>query len=286
MSLTSILEQGFKTILVDKIPVPKDKFIPSDSPVVYPKTKNHGLIGTAFDYLLRSKLKRINPQATEYRFIADASIELVRKAISRDGFFQARNTKIGEMELHYMEDIATKYREERSKFLATGVLEDSFLELTIKFARMDNIFRAGFYDNVTKPVDPLDIEDMRALYNLIPNELKSAKNVLLDPTFGEISKMVGGADVDLILDNTMIDIKTTKEMKLDGYIWSQIVGYLMLADEAYKRYYNFPKIEHIGFYFSRYGKLWTIDADYVRKNPNYEEMKSELFRWGRELKEN
>ncbi len=278
MSLTSIMKGGFSKIVTANIPIPRDKFKPSQNCVACPKTKNFSLMGTAFDYLLRSELKRVHPESMETEFVAEASMAKVQGHIMAEGYYQAKNQRIGEKELFSMVSVAKKYREARAAFIADGILKNSFLETTIKFARMDVIFRAGFYDDIDRNVDPLDIEDMRALYNLTPNEFKnSATNILLDPNFGEVSGIVGGADVDLIMDNTMIDIKTTKEMKLDEYLWSQLVGYLMLADEAHHRDRSFPKIENIGLYFSRYGYLWKIGADYVRDNPNYDQVKNNLL---------
>ncbi|MGC9037824.1 MAG: hypothetical protein ACP5IK_03915 [Candidatus Micrarchaeia archaeon] len=184
-----------------------------------------------------------------------------------------------------MENAAKEYKKKRAAFLSNGILATDFVEATIRFARMDSIYRAGVYDDVEKEVDPLDIEDLIALYNLIPERFKKTLDpILLDPTFGKASNIVGGADVDFIIGNTMIDIKTTKEMKLDMYIWSQIVGYLVLADEAYRNEEIITKIENLGLYFSRYGFLWTIRASYVRENPNYEKVRKKLLKGDNQLK--
>jgi len=279
MSLTSIMKGGFSQIVIDSIPIPNDRFKSSKNCVACPKTKNYSLIGTAFDYLVRSELKRLYPNAIETKFIAENSIALVEQNIKEYGYYQAKNERIGKKELNTMRSIERKYTEERMLFIKTGNLTDSFIETTIRFARMDVIFRAGIYDDVEKNVDPLDIEDLRALYNLIPEELKksASNNIILNPNFGAASLKVGGADADLIIDSKMIDIKTTKEMRLDAYSWSQIVGYLILADEARETEKNFPVIEKIGIYFSRYGYLWDIDADYVRKNHKYSELKTNLL---------
>ena len=281
MSLTSIMRGGFSKLIVANIPIPKNQFKSSKDCVVCPKTKNYPLIGTAFDYLLRSELKRLHPESMENRFIAENSILLVDRRVKSTGYFESQNAQIGLKELRTMEIAVESYKEKRTVFLAGGALTDDFIEATIKFARMDAIFRAGIYDDIEKKVDSLDIEDMRALYNLIPEEFKKSLDpILLDPTFGEASMKVGGADVDLIMGDTMIDIKTTKEMKLDGYLWSQIVGYLVLADEAHGNEGTLPNIENLGLYFSRYGYLWKIKASYVRENRNYEEVKKKLLENG------
>ncbi|EQD51674.1 hypothetical protein B1A_12971 [mine drainage metagenome] len=284
MSLTSIMKSGFSKEVVKAIATPFFKFESSKDCIACPKTKNYSLIGTAFDYLLRSELRRLHPNAIEKSLIAENSIDLVNGHVQIEGYFSAKNQKIGKKELRSMKDVAKKYREERTQFIENGVLKNSFLETTIKFARMDVVFRAGVYDDVEKEVDFLDIEDMKALYNLVPNNFKNSSSlIMLDPAFGSASMMVGGADVDLIIGDTMIDIKTTKEMKLDEYFWSQIVGYSILANKARETETSFPVIKKLGLYFSRYGKLWEIDADYVYKNPNYEELKRKLIEAGSKL---
>ena len=279
MSLTSIMKGGFSNVVVVNIPIPKSQFKSSKDCISCPKTKNYSLVGTAFDYLLRSELKRLHPNAKECEFIAEESILLVKEAVDSTGYFQAKNAEIGAKELNLMRNIANNFKEKRATFLKSGILADDFIETTIKYAKLDVIFRAGIYDDIEKDVDELDIEDLKSLYNLIPEEFKMpSETILLDPTFGEASRKVEGADVDLIIGHAMIDIKTTKEMKLDGYIWSQIVGYLMLSDHAYEKEGLIPKIEEIGLYFSRYGYLWEIEASYVRENPNYDDLKNKLLK--------
>jgi len=63
MSLTSIMKGEFSKVVIDSITIPKDKFKSSKNFVACPKTKNYSLIGTAFDYLVRSELKRLYPNA-------------------------------------------------------------------------------------------------------------------------------------------------------------------------------------------------------------------------------
>lgn len=282
MSLTSIMKGGLSKLVVANIPIPRGLFNASKDCIACPKTKNYSLVGTAFDYLVRSELKRLHPEAIENGFIAENSIALVDRDVMLSGNFQAHNVRIGEKELQTMINASVRFKAERAAFMVNGIMTDDFIEATIRYARMDVVFRAGMYDDVEKEVDQSDIEDMRMLYDLIPLELKRPDNaILLDPTFGEASKRVGGADVDLIIGDTMIDIKTTKEMKLDGYIWSQIVGYLVLADETIGVEKNLPYIENIGLYFSRYGYLWKIEANYVRKNTHYGEVRKKLLESGK-----
>ncbi|AOL17286.1 hypothetical protein BFU36_11860 [Sulfolobus sp. A20] len=278
LSLTSIIRAGFARVIVEAIPIPKDYFQGSRNCIVEPKTKNYSIVGTAFDYLLRSYLKFLHPDAVEVSIIGLHSFKYVENVIKLFGKVELKNKTLGKDDLRSIERVVKEYLKEKEEYLANGKLTRRYVELTISFARLDSIYRASMYDDVDAPVDERDIDDLIDLYNIVPDELKNGKGkYLLNPDFREVSSLVGGADVDLIIGNTMIDVKTTKEMKLDEYTWSQLVGYLMLADEARSRYSDFPYIENIGIYYSRYGKLWTIGADYVRSNSDYQEVKEKLL---------
>ena len=93
-----------------------------------------------------------------------------------------------------------------------------------------------------------------------PEEFTAKDQCWLNPTFGNASNLVGGADADLIIDDTLIEIKTTKDFKLARHDYSQVMGYYVLSeiwneggDDTPK-----PKISKIDIYFSRYGYLHTM----------------------------
>ena len=77
----------------------------------------------------------------------------------------------------------------------------------------------------------------------------------LNPTFGGSSD-VGGADADLIVGSTLIDIKATVNPKIGRpWLW-QLLGYALLD---YSDHYG---IDTVGVYLSRQGCLleWPIEA--------------------------
>jgi hypothetical protein len=292
MSLTSIMRGGFSKEVVKSIPIPKVTLISSSECLACPKTKNYALIGTAFDYLLRSEIKHTCPTAKEQMFVADASIrkaslQVLSELVPDKGHtIIDRNSHeiIGIKELDSMECVSKKYHKERDKFIADGILTDDFIETTIRFAKIDTVFRERIYFDVNADIDPLDIEDMRNLYDLIPADLKAFhSDIVLNPTFEKASRAVGGADADFIADGFLIDIKTTKIMQIKNDYWSQIVGYLILEDEFNNSENKTHNLNGVGLYFSRYGRLWTIDADYIYNNPNYKEVKAKLFDLGNKL---
>lgn len=88
-------------------------------------------------------------------------------------------------------------------------------------------------------------------------ELFPAKTVKLNPVFG--SNNTVGADGDLIIDGTLIDLKTVSRPTVKReWVWQQI-GYLLLNKRRYP-------IDHVGFYLSRHARLlrWPV-ADFIRR---------------------
>ncbi len=76
----------------------------------------------------------------------------------------------------------------------------------------------------------------------------------LNPTF-DGSLGIGGADADLIIDGTLIDIKTTKEQRIrPDWLW-QLLGYVLLD------YSDHHRINGIGLYMARQGIFlrWDIE---------------------------
>ena len=103
---------------------------------------------------------------------------------------------------------------------------------------------------------PAAVADLVSLCGAAVIELSQQfdKPMIANPTFLG-SNDVGGADADLIVDNCLIDIKTTKSRSLDRETAYQLVGYLLLD---YKNEYH---IERLGFYMSRIPAFisWPVD---------------------------
>ena len=85
---------------------------------------------------------------------------------------------------------------------------------------------------------------------------------------------MGGADADLIIDNTLIDIKTTKNLKLDRSHLNQVLGYYVLSlIGGINNNPNDRPIENIGLYFARHGELWTLPLHKFGDQRKFEEFK-------------
>ncbi len=188
-----------------------------------PLTKNYGRVGTAFDYLLRFYLKYLNPQAITHRWIAEISLEELKKIVEMK---KSKLTEDERLVLPLWKDwyiqgtVEIKLAKERyTQFLETGQVTDDLIKSTLYLSKLDSIYRTGYIRNDFEYVDKNDIKDLKNLISLInQKEFKPNNNCILNPTFGNASIMVEGADADLFIDDTweavqIVDTKLIQEQK-------------------------------------------------------------------------
>jgi hypothetical protein len=96
-------------------------------------------------------------------------------------------------------------------FVAGERLSMSLIRSSINLAHCDPYYyRAGRIDERFGQPLPVQVEELRRLIEATDwSQLRAERLCLLNPTFGKGSTMVGGADADLLLDDMLIDVKTT-----------------------------------------------------------------------------
>ena len=245
---------------------PKPRLSPKRELLAPPLTKNYIVIGNAFDYLLRFHLKQKYP-----------TLSKGREWVVHDGLWAIKELKMTPRLYKVAKNIVKNAEIQYNQFLLTGVLNDDLIRSCILFSQIDTIYRTGggYYPDTLEDflhVDENDIQDLKNLISIVPfNEFKPDVGIFLNPIFGSGSDMVGGSDVDLIIDNSIIDIKATKNFYIPPTYWYQIIGYYLLylvdIDEptSEKNYPGFPetKINQIGFYFARHGFLWKFPVEQI-----------------------
>ena len=255
---------------------PKPRLSSNREFLVPPLTKNWIVIGHAFDYLLRFHLKQKYPKLTKDRehWVAHSGLEIIKTWKGTPRLYKAASNIVENAEMQY------------KQFINTGNLDDDLIRSCILLSKIDAIYRTGgsYYPDTLKDflqVDKLDVQDLKNLISIVPfDEFKPEIGILLNPTFGSGSLMGGGSDADLIIDNSIIDIKVTKNLYILPQYWYQCVGYYLLylvdimdgpslVDESYP---GFPdsKINQIGFYFARHGFLWKYPVeDIIEKGEKF-----------------
>src|SRR3989338_393175 len=244
MSLTALLDNRD---VKDKFREEFEKpwFTAKEKLLAPPLTDHYSLVGRAFDYLLRFHAQRLNREVVAKPWIAEYAAEL----LGDDSRFSSTATTI-----------IRRSKKEHLAFLRTGRFSDGLLRATLLLAQLDPFFRAGVLDEHLGRVNQKDVRDLRNLMSVVrPRMLKAKRACLLNPTFGKASQLVEGADVDFVVDDMLIDVKTTKNLEMGRDIFNQLIGYYVLyrigGIDALPRS---RKIKRLGIYFSRYGYLHVM----------------------------
>ena len=214
-----------------------------------PQTKNYGVIGTAFDYIVRFTIQHHHKDkcVAKDEWVADIAFRELRMILSP------------------MEMMLLKKRYERSKktyqnFLRSGKTTDAFYADALFLAKLDLYIRSRYVAPDFSIDNKSDIKDLKKLHQVFPiSDFKVVERCFLNPVFGKGSIMVGGADADIIIDDTLIDIKVTRHLKLEREYLNQLIGYYILAlIGGINKGHNGNIIKNVGIYFARYGLLWKI----------------------------
>lgn len=212
------------------------------------------LIGTSFDYLQRFYAKYLNPHAEEDEggWAAERALRVLQRR-GENNLYEIGNVIVAEARQNYQ------------NFLETGEFTDDLLRSALLIAKLDPFTRRSDYivENL-QVIDNEDIADLRNLINIVqPNVFRTQGRVLLNPDFGPGSLLVKGADADLILDDLLIDVKTTIKFTLDRKAFDQLLGYFTLSVIERRFDPEVKEITRLGIYFARHAYLFTFEVKEV-----------------------
>lgn len=222
-------------------------------------------LGTAFDYLLRFELERRHPNlVTTKPWVAEAGLallEAVMEAWPHTSQNEARAVRRAQRFLK-------RAQQEHDAYLKTGELTDELLNSVWRLAYLDAFYRvpeSPFVLLERKEVRLGDgAQELRALLHVVPfKQLTPTTRLDLNPTFGDASRMIGGADADIILDTTVIDIKTTIEPKVPRDHFNQLIGYAALAELGGINNGPPQRLDRFQVYLSRYAAFQTFERSDV-----------------------
>ena len=97
----------------------------------------------------------------------------------------------------------------------------------------------------------------------------------MNPTFNR-SEVIGGADADLIIDDMLIEIKTTQSNSIPTSDFNQVLAYALLydldikdecrkikSDKKIKQYRESNLVNKIGIYYSRSCSLQILNLNEI-----------------------
>jgi hypothetical protein len=266
MSLTSFIKIPEVKELFKKT-FPLSKTILQGEIKAVPVTKNYPLVGTAFDYLFRFYLERENLNCVTKPWIADNSVELLDQNIES---YEKKSPKEMLEASVKMKSFLYDAKKVHKEYLKTGNLGKDLIRSSVILAQMDAYYRSGLLFPSLGKVDNGDVQDLSNLIALVkPETFKAKKACFLNPHFGRGSQLVNGADADLIVDDMLVDLKTTKFLTFTQDQYNQIIGYYVLSKLGKVNESEDIKISKIGIYFSRHGILHTISVKEIENNPNF-----------------
>ena len=256
MSLTSFLENNSDVRERFKQEFPKPPLVGKRDLLAPPLTKHYSTVGTAFDYLLRFYLKYLNPNTIDKGYwIAEIALA---------------SLKDNPMLFTKGEKIILQAKKREKDFLENGQITDYLIESALSLAYLDPIYRANRgHEYIGMPIEESDIEDVKKLISIVsPSHFRAEKICIVNPDFGIASAMVRGADADIVIDDNLIDIKTSKKFELKLRDFHQIMGYYTLHQiGGFGKLHPQLKINKVSIYFSRYGYMYTVNlADIVNQD--------------------
>lgn len=266
---------------------------------VQPRTDHYGIVGTAFDYLLRFEIQRRAAHAIVRRWVADHAADHI---CGTGGYDVVIDAETGCVERSLNDSHPTPATETPNRVhavvenakssvaacLKTRIPKDAqraeLAAHAIRLARLDTFIRAGRLDPQFEHADQEDVEDLLSMLQIAPFDLLLDSNtVLLNPTFGEASRAVGGADADLIAGDLLVDFKVTTTNAIHTTDLDQLLGYYLLARQHRRVDTTFPEIRRVAIYFCRYGYLWALDATAWTSHPEFPVVEEWFFKRAKEL---
>lgn len=187
--------------------------------------------------------------------------------------------------------------EARKRYLEEGKVSRELMKAALLFAQWDryalqrsrisHINRGHFTEDdvqgqVREPdetrlgdFDEDDIIVLSGLFSLLTEECPlDGETSYVEPDFGRRTYILKG-EGDCLIDNTLIDVKTTIDGTWKNEYWKQLVSYVLLNSinnqliegEYHGNYKSeYPEIEQFGIYFARYGELVTYPVSSLFKN--------------------
>lgn len=261
MSLTSLVNK--KTRVRDRLndAFPKPRTAIKADLLVPPAASNRTIVGTAFDYLLRFHLEKCTRIAKSSPWIAHRAIRRLVHDTLFDSVFVGDET-VGLDDIQYLIfEIVVNAKIVHRRFLDGADNLDDLIRACIGLAHCDIYYRIGRFD-VGVLADPPE-EEIKELGDLLSgvdfSKFRARETCLLNPRFGRGSKLIGGADADVLIDDLLIDIKTTSKLQFRIEEWRQLLGYVALNRQFPIGGGHKPvPIRRIGIYFSRYNHLMTL----------------------------
>ena len=248
------------------------------------------VVGVAFDYLIRFELQRRAPHATARQWVAETAAEMLERGerVLTEVDWSGEWTGGSEVRASPREVVDAAKAAVASHLKAeapdwrhlAGIAAHA-----IRLAKLDSVVRALAFNPGFVGADFADVEDLLDMLEIVPwDSLVRDETLMLNPILGESSRMIGGADADLISGDLLVDFKTTTKQAMNPTELDQLFGYFLLARNERKADPDFPEIRRVGLYFCRHGHLSTWDVSQWTGHPEFLSIEDWFFNHAKSLR--
>lgn len=232
---------------------------------------NTGIIGTAFDYLLRFYVERINEgRVVSGLLLVEQMVPYLHDDLRTEAIVQLKMLK-----------------ESKEEFMRIKGLNDELIITLLQISHFDIMYRSKTVDYFPDDIGKVDIDailEMKELYKLLDeNDWKCSQRCVLNPHFEKASLLVNGADADIILDDMLVDIKVIQQPGMSREIFNQLLGYYTLYRiGGFDKDGRFP-INRVAIYSARYGEFLKYDIESLMSNNTYSDFEDNFICKAKEL---
>ncbi|WP_437713003.1 hypothetical protein WMF45_44970 [Sorangium sp. So ce448] len=272
MSVCDLIKKSEVKDLLDRVIPPYQRML--RVPIrVAPRGGRSTLTGTAFDYALRFELQRRFPSACDRGWVAESVLRVLNAGLSVAPVDRPLMARIVRRAHRRVDNARVFVRKHLRRKNPDRAWMGRLAEHALRLARLDPIYRVGYIgDELFAENSPQQIDELLDLLACVPFDGLIGTEILLNPTFGRYSSLVGGADADLVIDHRLIDIKVTAEPNVEREMVRQLIVYLILVHCARNDGEPLPPIQLMQLYFARHGHLWSMPAEPIFTHPAYAEI--------------
>ncbi|MFT4413340.1 hypothetical protein ACLM5H_05725 [Fredinandcohnia humi] len=110
--------------------------------------------------------------------------------------------------------------------------------------------------------DTIDLLNLTKETQKYSSFFKMNHTLICNPTFEKASLLVGGADADVLIDNTLIEIRTESQFGYKADHMRQLIGYYILSLLTP----SFPKIDKLAIFNPRFSRYVYITIEGINSN--------------------
>lgn len=175
-------------------------------------------------------------------------------------------------------------RRKRDAFIETGLNVDQAIQAALWFVGQDNAVDSDLKKEQNSFESDL-IDELQDLFHIIRQQnIFDGEEAVLSPNFGQRRYIIEG-HADLLIDNVLLDIKTTADPTFKNQYWRQLICYYTIAsidrklkEISYGRAdFDYPEIDAIGIYFARFGEAVTISKEsFIQNREDFENFRAWL----------